>query len=73
MSESEKADFEVQLRSDIRSIKKRFSNFRVAIRDSLESRVPLVMDKIKDSILSLEAFTDGIGVKVLDPEDEKKD
>ena len=70
LSENEKADLEVQLRLDIINIKARFSDFRVAIRDSLESRVPL--DKIKDSILSLEAFTDGIGVKVLDPEDEKK-
>ena len=70
LSECEKIDLEAQLRSDIRSMKIKFSDFRVAIRDSLESRVPL--DKIKDSILSLDAFTDGIGVKVLDPEDAQK-
>ena len=65
LSDHEKADLEVQLRSDIRGIKAKFSDFRVAVRDSLESRIPL--DKIKDSILSLDAFTDGIGVSVLDP------
>ena len=70
LTENEKADLEVQLRSDIKSIKAKFSDFSVAIRDSLESRVPL--DKIKDSVLSLDAFTDGAGVKVLDPQDKKK-
>ena len=70
LSECEKTDLEVHLRSDIRSMKIKFSDFRVAIRDSLEHRVPL--DKIKDSILSLDAFTDGIGVKVLDPQDAQK-
>ena len=70
LSEHEKADLEVQLRSDIRSIKSKFSDFRVAVRDSLRSRIPL--DDIKDSILSLDAFTDGIGVGVLDPIDAQK-
>ena len=69
LSENEKIDLAVQLRSEIRSIKARFSDFSVATRDSLESRIPL--DKIKDSILSLDAFTDDIGVKVLDPQDAK--
>ena len=70
LSEDEKVDLVVQLRSETRSIKERFSDFRAAIRNSLDSRIPL--DKIKDTILSLDAFTDGIGLKVLDPEDEKK-
>ena len=69
LSEQENIDLQAQLKSDIRSIKIRFSTFTVATRDSLESRIPL--DKIKDTILSLDAFTDGIGVKVLDPQDTR--
>lgn len=43
----------------------------MGIRKSLQQQeIPL--DDIKDTVLSLDAFTDNIGVKVLDLEDEKK-
>ena len=70
LSEQEKIDLQAKLKSDIRNIKIRFSTFTVATRDSLDGRISL--DKIKDTILSLDAFTDGIGVKVLDPQDTQK-
>ena len=67
LNEDQKIDLEQRLRADTKRMKINFSNFTVAIRDSLESRIAL--DKIKDTILSLDAFTDGIGTTVLDPQD----
>ena len=70
LSEKEKIDLQAKLKSDIRNIKKRFSTFTVDTRKSLDGRISL--DEIKDTILSLDAFTDDIGVKVLDPQDKQK-
>ena len=69
LSQNEKADLEQQLRSDAKSIKIRFSNFTTAIQDSLENRISL--KEIKDSILSMQAFTNHIGIPVLDLQDSQ--
>lgn len=67
LSEDEQIALKQQLRAETERIKIEFSNFTTAIRDSLESRIPL--DEIKDTLLSLDAFIDGVGTTVLDPQD----
>ena len=71
LSESQRASLEMQLSSDTRHMITKFAKFSVSIRDSLDAgEVPL--DKIIDTVLSLEAFTEGIGVNILDPQDQKE-
>ena len=70
LNEHEKENLERRLTTDTRDMILRFSDFRVAIRDSFESRIPL--DKVKDTILSLDGFVEGIGAKLLDPRDAEK-
>ena len=72
LNENEKVVLEQKLKSETKNMLTRFSDFTVAIRDSLESQIPL--NKLKHSILNLNAFTDGTGIsaKVLDPQDAQK-
>ena len=70
LNEHEKEKLERRLTTDTRDMILRFSDFRVAIRDSFESRIPL--DKVKDTILSLDGFVEGISAKLLDPRDAEK-
>ena len=70
LNEHEKENLERRLTTDTRDMILRFSDFRVATRDSFESRIPL--DKVKDTILSLDGFVEGIGAKLLDPRDAEK-
>ena len=63
-------DLEARLICESRQIIMAFANFTLNVRRSLEYlEIPLM--KIKDTILSLEAFTDGIGIKILDKNDEQ--
>ena len=71
IDQGEKEDLEARLISETAGMVKRFADFTILIRESLEKeQVPL--EKIKDSILSLDAFTEDIGVKALDIEDIRK-
>ena len=70
LSDFKKKEFEKRLETDTRNIIYRFSDFRKATRDSLERRIPL--DNIKDTILNLDGFVEGIGAKVLDSSDADK-
>ena len=71
LEEAERIDLEARLKSETRKIKFCFASFTSDVRRSLEHwEVPL--KRIKVSLLSLEAFDDGIGVKVLDVEDAQK-
>ncbi len=64
-------DLQQRLISDTKDILTKFADFSIFIRESLERQnVPL--EKIKDSILSLEAFREDNGVKVLDVENQAK-
>ena len=62
------AALEMQLRSETRVMITRFADFTVLTRESLDTR-KVSLEKIKDTILSLEAFTEDIGVKLLEPRD----
>ena len=71
LDEDDRTDFEEQLKSETREIKLCFAKFTLNVVRSLENlQIPL--KKIKMSILSLGAFTDDIGVKVLDEEDKQE-
>ena len=70
LSTHERIDLEARLNSETRKIIVAYSNFTVGIRDSLDGRVDIC--KVKDSVLSLEAFRNNIGVKLLDIQDYQK-
>ena len=71
LDEAERIDLEARLKSETRNMIFCFASFTADVRRSLEHwQVPL--KKIKVSLLSLEAFTDDIGVQVLDVEDVQK-
>ena len=71
LDENDRIDLEDRLVTETMEIKIYFSKFLLQVIKSLgQSSTPLDMFKI--SILSLEAFTDNIGVKVLDKEDQLK-
>ncbi|XP_064407558.1 uncharacterized protein LOC135352317 [Halichondria panicea] len=66
-----KIELEDRLIRDTREMIIRFTAFTLIIQRSFENqRIPL--DQIKDSLLSLESFNDGIGVKVLEEKDKQK-
>ncbi len=69
LGEDDKIELEDRLIRDTRKMIIGFTAFTLIIQESFEKRIPL--DKIKDSVLSLDAFNDGIGLKVLDPQDKK--
>ena len=69
LPENERAVLEMRLKSDTKKMITRFANFTILTRKSIKNRnEPL--DEIKDTILSLESFTEGIGVKLLQPQDK---
>ena len=71
LSEDDRIDLEHKLESQTQSMIARFARFKSDILKSLEEeQVPL--KKLKHFVLSLEAFTDNIGVKLLDEEDKQK-
>ena len=71
LSVNERASLEMQLSSDAQKMITRFADFTVFTRKSLrEQNEPL--EEIIDTVLSLEAFNEGIGAKVLEPEDQKE-
>ena len=71
INEADRIDLEDRLKSETREIKLHFAKFTLNLVRSLED-LQIPIEKIKISILSLEAFTDDIGVKVLDEEDRKE-
>ena len=71
LNEVDRIDFEDRLLFETREIKLHFTRFLLAVIQLLEDlQIPL--EKIKVFILSLEAFTDDLGVKVLDEVDAQK-
>ncbi len=70
LDEDDKIELEDRLIAETKKMIISFTAFTLIIQESFEERVPL--DKIKYSVLSLEAVNDGSGVKVLDPEDKQK-
>ena len=71
LDEDDKIDLEDQLETETREIILQFASFMTDVEESLEhSLVPL--DKIKHSILNLQAFTNNLAVKILDEEDKQK-
>ena len=71
IDQGDKEDLEARLISETAGMVKRFADFTILVRESFEKQqVPL--EKVKDSILSLDAFTEDIGVKTLDTEDVGK-
>ncbi len=70
LDDDDKIELEDRLIRDTRKMIISFTAFTLIIQESFEKRIPL--DKIKDSLLSLESFNDGIGVKVLDAENRQE-
>ena len=71
LDEEDRIDLEDRLTNETREIKTYFGKFQSNVIKSLEdSHIPL--ERFKASILSLYPFTDNIGVKELDKEDEVK-
>ncbi|XP_064407537.1 uncharacterized protein LOC135352306 isoform X4 [Halichondria panicea] len=71
LNEDDRIELEDRLIRDTRKMIIRFTAFTLIIQRSFENqRIPL--DQIKDSVLSLESFNDGIGIKVLDAEDRQE-
>ena len=71
LSEADKSDVEYRLETEAQEIIEQFANFMSDVEDSLEeAKIPL--GKVKSYILNLRAFTNNLGVKVLDEEDKKE-
>ena len=71
LDEAAQIDLEDKLVYETQEIKLAFANFILNVVRSLEYlQIPL--EKIKLSVFSLEAFTDDIGVKVLDEKDRQE-
>ena len=71
LSEAEKEDLEYRLETEAQEIIKRFADLMIDVEVSLEeSEIPL--SRIKISILNFQAFTNNLGVKVLDEDDKQK-
>ena len=71
LEEDDIIDLQQRLLSDTQEIVTKFADFSIFIRKSLkEKNIPL--EEIKDSILSLEAFIEDNGVKLLDVENQEK-
>ena len=71
LDEDSKIKLEVQLERDTQKMIFTFSAFTLLIQRSFENR-QISLDQIKDSVLSLDALNNGIGVKVLESEDKQK-
>ena len=71
LDENDRIDLEYQLIAETREIKVHFAKFLSNVITSLE-QICIQLEKFKIFVLSLEAFTDDIGVKVLDKEDAQK-
>ena len=70
LDEAEKIDLEQRLISDTRKMVTRFACFISILEKSLEDQgVPL--EKVASRVLSLEAFTEDIGQKLLEKKDEE--
>ncbi len=71
LDDDNRIDLEGRLVDDTKAMIKQFATFTAMIRSSLKDlQTPL--EEIKDSVLSLEAFSEEIGVKVLDKIDAEK-
>ena len=71
LDEDDRIELEDRLIRDTRKMIISFTAFTLIIQESFENqRIPL--ERIKDSVLSLDAFNDGIGVKVPDPQDKQE-
>ena len=71
LDEDDRFDLEYRLESETQKMIICFAKFTADVKRSLEYwQVPL--ERVKDSILSLEAFTHKLGVKVLDEKDKKE-
>ena len=71
LDEDDRIELEDRLIRDTRKMIISFTAFTLIIQESFENqRIPL--ERIKDSVLSLDAFNDGIGVKVLDSQDKQE-
>ena len=70
LDEADRVDLEDQLETETREIILTFARFLSHVRESLEDLVSL--DIFKLSVLSLQAFTNGLAVKILDEEDQQK-
>ena len=71
LEEDDIIDLQQRLLSDTQEIITKFADFSIFIRKSLkEKNIPI--EEIKDSILSLEAFIEDNGVKLLDVENQAK-
>ena len=68
---ADRIDLEDRLQFETREIKLHFAKLILNVIQLLEDlQIPL--EKVKISILSLDAFTDNLGIKVLDEEDAQK-
>ncbi len=78
LSADDKIDLEARLIFETSNIMLSYSNFTVVIRDLLDGRVKDLLNekvdlwKVKDSVLSLGAFKNNIGVKLLGIRDNQK-
>ena len=71
LDDDDRTDLEERLKFETREIKLCFAKFILNIIRSLETlQIPL--ERLKMSIISLDAFTDDIGVKTLDLEDRRE-
>ena len=72
LDEADRIDLEDRLKYDTREMIFLFANFTLDVKRSIENdlQTPLVL--IKDSVLSLEAFSEDIGIKVIDEDDRQK-
>ena len=71
LDEADREDLEDRLQFETREIKLHFAKFTLNVKRSLEY-LEIPLETIKLSILSLGAFTDNLGVKVLDEEDKRE-
>ena len=72
LDEADRIDLEDRLKYDTREMIFLFANFTLDVKRSLENdlQIPLVL--IKDSVLNLEAFSEDIGIKIIDEDDRQK-
>ena len=71
INEADRIDLEARLKSETKEMKLYFAKFTLKVKRSLE-KLQISLIAIKDSFLSLEAFTDAIGRKALDVADAQE-
>ena len=71
LDEADRTDLEDQLQTETQEIILHFAKLTSDVKKSLQS-LEIPLDEIKHSILSLEAFTYNLAVKVLDEEDKQE-